>query len=121
MMNRITHWKKRERNNLQKKKDPVKSPSGTPCLNCGTFLSALWRNCKLGNITHYLCNACGLRFKKGKFCPVCFKVYYDADTNQENWIQCSTCFNWTHRQCLSNVDQNYSCNICLVNEQEEMR
>jgi len=78
----------------------VVSPSGQPCPNCGVVTSTLWRTCELNNGSHYLCNACGLRYKKGKYCPLCFRVYYDADTNQLNWQQCQHCLNWTHKLCL---------------------
>jgi len=78
----------------------VASPSGLPCPNCGKDSSTLWRTCELNNGSHYLCNACGLRYKKGKYCPLCYRVYYDADTNQLHWQQCQNCLNWTHKVCL---------------------
>lgn len=78
----------------------VESPSGQACPNCRTTESTLWRACTLLSGTHYLCNACGLRFKKGKFCPLCTRVYYDADTHTGAYKQCSSCGNWTHRACL---------------------
>jgi hypothetical protein len=70
--------------------------------------------------SEYLCNACGLRYKKGKFCPICFKVYYDADTNQMSWRQCSSCLNWTHKKCLQKLYNKeelissvpYTCRCC---------
>jgi len=76
------------------------SPSGKPCPNCGVEASTLWRTCKLQSGSAYLCNACGLRYKKGKFCPLCYRVYYDVDTNQLQWKQCLNCLNWTHKICL---------------------
>jgi len=78
----------------------VLSPSGQPCANCGVETSTLWRTCELHNGSSYLCNACGLRYKKGKFCPICYRVYYDVDTNQLQWKQCHNCMNWTHKSCL---------------------
>lgn len=94
----------------------VPSPSGQPCPNCSVDTSTLWRTCEMENGASYLCNACGLRYKKGKFCPLCFRVYYDADTNQVNWKQCQHCLNWTHKTCLQNRGWNnpgsYSCPNC---------
>lgn len=78
----------------------VESPAGVPCPNCKVAESTLWRACALLSGTHYLCNACGLRFKKGKYCPLCTRVYYDADTHTGQYRQCGTCGNWTHRHCL---------------------
>eukprot|EP01130_Rhizamoeba_saxonica_P014860 TRINITY_DN653_c0_g1_i2.p1 TRINITY_DN653_c0_g1~~TRINITY_DN653_c0_g1_i2.p1 ORF type:complete len:151 (-),score=17.81 TRINITY_DN653_c0_g1_i2:79-531(-) len=78
----------------------VTSPTQDPCPNCGVLYSSLWRSCTFKNVRRYFCNACGLRFKKGKFCPMCCKVYYDVDTNNQFWIQCSVCYNWTHKSCL---------------------
>jgi len=97
----------------------VASPSGLPCPNCGKDSSTLWRTCELNNGSHYLCNACGLRYKKGKFCPLCYSVYYDADTNQLLWQQCQNCLNWTHKVCLQQQPHLvspagvYICPTCL--------
>eukprot|EP01124_Arcella_intermedia_P024221 TRINITY_DN4029_c0_g1_i1.p1 TRINITY_DN4029_c0_g1~~TRINITY_DN4029_c0_g1_i1.p1 ORF type:complete len:222 (-),score=-7.19 TRINITY_DN4029_c0_g1_i1:132-797(-) len=77
------------------------SPSGKPCPNCGASSSTLWRTCKMQSGSSYLCNACGLRYKKGKYCPLCFRVYYDVDTNQLQWKQCQNCLNWTHKVRLN--------------------
>lgn len=90
------------------------------CPNCNTTDSSLWRNCIIRGKSHHFCNACGLRFKKGKFCPICYKVYYDVDTNKRDWKQCSICFNWTHQKCLKKLNKEiqepYTCNICLQEE-----
>lgn len=99
----------------------VPSPSGQPCPNCSVETSTLWRTCEVGTGSSYLCNACGLRFKKGKFCPLCYRVYYDADTNQLHWKQCRSCLNWTHKACLQKCgslsdnfasSDSYSCPNC---------
>lgn len=89
------------------------------CPNCHTSDSPLWRNCMIkGKILH-LCNSCGLRYKKHKYCPHCYKVYYDAETNVHEWAQCVTCHNWTHRECLAQADIDssnatpYRCLRCL--------
>jgi len=49
------------------------------------------------NVTVQMCNACGLRFKKGQYCPVCLKVYYSNAPTPETWKQCRSCGQWTHR------------------------
>lgn len=97
----------------------VTSPSGDACSNCGVESSTLWRNCPLLEGARYLCNACGLRYKKGKYCPLCFKVYYDVDTNHLQWKQCIGCLNWTHLLCLQrtgwqpkNENDPYECSAC---------
>lgn len=107
---------KGKRGNVNTKK-LVPSPSGQPCPNCSVETSTLWRTCEMENGASYLCNACGLRYKKGKFCPLCYRVYYDADTNQVNWKQCQHCLNWTHKACLHSRGWNvnsgsYSCPNC---------
>lgn len=103
----------------RKRASPLKSETHQ-CPNCLTTDSALWRNCVIRGKSHHFCNACGLRFKKGKFCPLCYKVYYDADTNTREWKQCNICFNWTHRQCLRDsgkeMDGDYTCNLCRHEE-----
>lgn len=124
----------------RKKKSPgsafssrCSSPAGTPrgsprtatkrenheCPNCHATESTLWRNCIIQGKVHYLCNACGLRFKKGKYCPLCYKVYYDVDTNPQSWKQCVCCNNWTHASCLVSkegeaaMERPYTCANCL--------
>jgi len=98
-------------------KKMVMAPSGLPCPNCGIETSTLWRNCDLLGGSKYLCNACGLRYKKGKYCPICFEVYYDADTNHFHWEQCRSCLNWTHKACIQNSKivlgrYGYVCKMC---------
>jgi len=102
----------------------VISPSGQPCGNCGVETSTLWRTCELHNGSSYLCNACGLRYKKGKFCPLCYRVYYDVDTNQLQWKQCQNCMNWTHKSCLQQrgiivTNTPYICSICKRGSEEQ--
>lgn len=89
------------------------------CPNCHTSDSPLWRNCLIKGKVLHLCNSCGLRYKKHKYCPHCYKVYYDAETNVQDWAQCMTCHNWTHRHCLNSagIDTDalgaYKCLRCL--------
>lgn len=94
------------------------APSGLPCPNCGIETSTLWRNCNLLDGSKYLCNACGLRYKKGKYCPLCYEVYYDVDTNHFNWEQCKSCLNWTHKACIQKAaiipgPFGYVCKLCI--------
>jgi hypothetical protein len=103
------------RGKSQQTRRQVTSPSGESCSNCGVETSTLWRNCVLLDGSKYLCNACGLRYKKGKYCPLCFKVYYDVDTNLLQWKQCRTCLNWTHQACLIRHSielTDYECASC---------
>lgn len=79
------------------------------CPNCHVTESTLWRNCTVNGKSLYFCNACGLRYKKGKYCGMCYKVYYDADTNHRDWKQCSYCLNWTHKQCLVDSGNTAAC------------
>jgi len=99
------------------------SPSGKPCPNCGAEASTLWRTCKMQTGSSYLCNACGLRYKKGKFCPLCYRVYYDVDTNQLQWRQCQNCLNWTHKHCLQQrgllTNSSYICLNCRRESEEQ--
>jgi len=98
----------------------VPAPSGLPCPNCGIETSTLWRNCDLLDGSKYLCNACGLRYKKGKYCALCYEVYYDADTNHFNWEQCRSCLNWTHKACIQKASAvlpgvfGYICKLCVA-------
>eukprot|EP01124_Arcella_intermedia_P029095 TRINITY_DN6064_c0_g1_i2.p1 TRINITY_DN6064_c0_g1~~TRINITY_DN6064_c0_g1_i2.p1 ORF type:complete len:572 (-),score=108.02 TRINITY_DN6064_c0_g1_i2:220-1935(-) len=92
--------KKRSRASTMTKKQLLKSPTSSPCPNCKKDYSTLWRNCEMGPNSAYLCNACGLRFKKGKYCRICYFVYYDADPNPKNWDKCVICLGWTHKACL---------------------
>jgi len=99
------------------------SPSGQPCANCGVEASTLWRTCEIHNRSSYLCNACGLRYKKGKFCPICYRVYYDVDTNQLHWKQCQNCMNWTHKHCLQQrgtlTNTPYTCLTCRRKSEDQ--
>jgi len=61
----------------------------------------------MGNNSAYLCNACGLRFKKGKYCRICFYVYYDSDPNTKNWDRCIKCLGWTHKSCLEQWKEKF--------------
>jgi hypothetical protein len=73
-------------------------PSTRPCDSCGVQKTTMWRSYKISeNVTVQMCNACGLRFKKGQYCPVCLKVYYSNAPTPETWKQCRSCGQWTHR------------------------
>jgi len=100
------------------KKQRIKSPTDNPCPNCHTITSTLWRNCEIRGKSLHLCNACGLRYKKGKFCPLCCYVYYDTEPNSRDWERCTKCNHWSHKFCLQNdnssssVTSNYVCPLC---------
>jgi len=117
----ITTPKKGRRATTTKRLAP--SPSGQPCANCGVETSTLWRTCEIHNRSSYLCNACGLRYKKGKFCPICYRVYYDVDTNQLHWKQCQNCMNWTHKHCLQQrgtlTNTPYTCLTCRRKNEDQ--
>ncbi len=70
------------------------SPTESAC-SCGVETSILWRNCG----GKYLCNACGLRWHRGKRCAVCSKVYYDKDVYNGSFLKCQTCYRLLHRDC----------------------
>jgi len=92
----------------KKKTDLVRSPSGEVCPQpaCRKHLSTLWRSCNLDGRKVHFCNACGLRFKKGKYCPFCFYIYYDSKVTTEGWIQCSKCELWMHRYCYERLTEH---------------
>ena len=57
-----------------------------------------------------LCNACGIRLKRGKCCPYCQVTYNDADaaeaaaggkgaSSAAGWLSCACCSRWVHKAC----------------------
>ncbi|XP_049851460.1 uncharacterized protein LOC126326053 isoform X2 [Schistocerca gregaria] len=93
------------------RRTPRARPENHQCPNCHTLDSPLWRNCMIRGKLLHLCNSCGLRYKKHKYCPYCYVVYYDAETNTHDWCQCVICHNWTHRQCIINAGASKSINL----------
>ena len=64
------------------------------CLSCGSRSpgppGARWTH------GHTMCAPCGALYGKGKFCPICHKVYRD---NEANMIGCDSCNGWVHTAC----------------------
>lgn len=105
------------------------APLGIWCYNCNTTTSPEWRYCPRPCRIHndklylcnqqYLCNACGLRYYKGQYCPLCYVVYYQKDTNNISWKNCIKCNNWTHRYCIKQstasnyIKDDYICKKCV--------
>eukprot|EP00898_Chlorokybus_atmophyticus_P007994 jgi/Chlat1/8196/Chrsp76S07628 len=79
------------------------------CANCHTSNTPMWRKGFSGDRAVTLCNACGLRFKKNKFCPFCYHMCYENDdpdnANNMNsgrdspWLGCTVCGRWVHKSC----------------------
>jgi hypothetical protein len=73
------------------------------CENCKTYTTPQWRkgwyNPELQcNIE--LCNACGLKYAKGQYCPYCKFIYGKEHLKSPNqWLSCNMCGRLTHLQC----------------------
>jgi len=70
----------------------------------------MWRKGWFGGEDVTLCNACGLRYKKGKFCLHCKEIYYEDEDKRpygkgslldckNSWLGCSHCARWSHLKC----------------------
>ncbi len=73
------------------------------CEACKTDSTSYWRkgwhNDILGNRVH-LCNACGIKFRKERFCPYCYVIYNKIEVDpQQCWMACGTCDRWIHTEC----------------------
>jgi hypothetical protein len=79
----------------------VRSPNGQLCFSCNVKYSPQWRHKKINNTSTYLCNACGLRYVKGQYCPVCHITYTQAEINTNQWNNCLICHKWTHNYCMT--------------------
>lgn len=97
------------------------SPSGAPCGDCGVKLSPLWRSVSYRGDRRHLCNACGLRYKKGQFCPFCEKTYKEIELHPEVWEECEECHETcAHIKCIEKNDiqrGNYTCKRCREKRQ----
>jgi hypothetical protein len=77
------------------------------CANCGTMDTPQWRKGWHSSLLEkevLLCNACGLKFHKGQFCPYCKFVYGKEHSSQHHqdssqWLCCSNCGRKTHTAC----------------------
>lgn len=88
------------------------SPNGECCFSCNTKYSILWRSQKINGDVVYLCNACGLKYKKGQYCPVCHMTYYQYNMNDFHGKICIICNKWVHNDCLV---MNQICKKCTEN------
>jgi len=90
------------------------------CENCGTHVTPQWRKGWFSDVLNHsvlLCNACGLKFHKGQFCPYCKYVYGKEQRIEEIWLACDTCGRWVHRSCEAEHgghqhDENFNCIDC---------
>eukprot|EP00850_Spirogloea_muscicola_P009981 SM000057S18411 [mRNA] locus=s57:457568:461824:- [translate_table: standard] len=68
-----------------------------------------------------MCDACGHLFSKGRYCPICLKVY--RDTEPAPMVCCDNCEHWVHCFCdgisleqyqhyQSNAELKYMCAAC---------
>lgn len=48
-----------------------------------------------GRFIHTLCQACSSYFRKGYYCPVCYKIYKNDDTDKP-MVCCDSCDCWLH-------------------------
>lgn len=67
----------------------------------------------------HLCNACGILYKRGWFCPWCTCVYRKSAEHKSPWLGCDYCDRWVHIQCEQENDQDialegefYACPEC---------
>mmetsp|Transcript_28474 Transcript_28474/g.31632 ORF Transcript_28474/g.31632 Transcript_28474/m.31632 type:complete len:230 (+) Transcript_28474:45-734(+) len=92
----------------------VASPSGKCCPNCGTEHAPLWRYMEYKGEVQYLCNACGLRKSKGKFCLGCDYVYRreDVKSNPKTWLKCTLCRRLSHAACIKGAVKPWVCSTC---------
>jgi len=108
----------------------VKPGTGTPasggriCNFCHATSTPLWRKAKQCGQDIVLCNACGLRYKKGKYCYFCQGIYYEDENKRpvnrqrkpdgKSWIGCAGCQHWCHLDCHVKCSKGgkFSCPKC---------
>eukprot|EP00268_Persea_americana_P048871 TRINITY_DN5198_c0_g2_i5.p1 TRINITY_DN5198_c0_g2~~TRINITY_DN5198_c0_g2_i5.p1 ORF type:complete len:839 (-),score=164.74 TRINITY_DN5198_c0_g2_i5:613-3129(-) len=99
---------------------PFLCPKHTRCHGCGSAVSGSGFSTRWW-LGYTFCDACGRLFAKGKYCPVCLKVYRDSESTP--MVCCDVCQHWVHCQCdgISNekylqfqTDRNlhYKCAAC---------
>nr|XP_010923417.1 uncharacterized protein LOC105046515 isoform X2 [Elaeis guineensis] len=83
---------------------PYLCPKHTRCHSCGSTVpgSGLSTRWFLG---YTCCDACGRLFVKGKYCPVCLKVYRDSEMTP--MVCCDACEQWVHCVCDGISDEKY--------------
>ncbi|CAK9208424.1 unnamed protein product [Sphagnum troendelagicum] len=85
-------------------KGPFMCPKHARCHSCGTHVpgggvSSRWF------LSYTMCDACGRLFVKGKYCPICLKVYRDSEPSP--MVCCDLCEHWVHCACDSISDEKY--------------
>jgi hypothetical protein len=82
------------------------------CENCGTRDTPQWRKgwySKVLNRHHLLCNACGIRYNKQQFCPLCGYIYAKdkeaKNTREDYYLACQACDRWTHLDCAKQIGE----------------
>ncbi|EFC44516.1 predicted protein [Naegleria gruberi] len=102
------------------------------CANfkCGTTKTPLWRkgwcieeaspknNFKAKTV--FLCNKCGLHYRKGHYCKECLEIFKESDMRNEKqfWLICTNCNQWIHKKCMKNPHNesgSYTCCECQEN------
>ncbi|KAJ4813076.1 Histone-lysine N-methyltransferase 2B [Rhynchospora pubera] len=83
---------------------PFLCPKHTRCHSCastvpGSGVSTRWF------LSYTNCDACGRLFVKGKYCPVCLKVYRDSEMTP--MVCCDICQQWVHCVCDGISDEKY--------------
>ncbi|KAJ4979101.1 hypothetical protein NE237_009881 [Protea cynaroides] len=83
---------------------PYLCPKHTRCHSCGSNVSGSGLSTRwfLG---YTCCDACGRLFVKGKYCPVCLKVYRDSESTP--MVCCDVCQRWVHCDCDGISDEKY--------------
>lgn len=85
-------------------KRPFVCPKHVRCTSCNTTVpgggvSSKWFLC------YSLCDACGRLFTRGKYCPICLKVYRDSEPAP--MVCCDVCEHWVHCECDGISDEKY--------------
>ncbi|KAL9644249.1 hypothetical protein ABK040_005710 [Willaertia magna] len=64
--------------------------------------------------TVFLCNKCGLHYRKGHYCKECLEIFKESDMRNEKqfWIICGNCNQWIHKKCLKENNDNNETYIC---------
>lgn len=83
---------------------PYLCPKHTWCHSCGSTVpgSGLSTRWFLGYTS---CDACGRLFIKGKYCPICLKVYRDSESTP--MVCCDACERWVHCVCDGISEEKY--------------
>lgn len=80
-----------------------RSWSAGKCANraCNATSSPMWRKGWKVSEGEYasLCNACGIKYRKGELCALCFEMPTPGCANASFWLVCDGCCAWVHLQC----------------------